>query len=152
MLGHVLRTGPARTPVGGYPRPLRGTPCPLRYIPDLSTIVAGRAVPRTPNGARPAPCGPFPTSAPSWPVAQFPAPLTGHALPLTVHSRPQHRRGSSRSSPRAAYDYGYHVVLATDAMSEPDTEAHRHNIERIFPKTGETATTAEITDMVEGTR
>ena len=37
-------------------------------------------------------------------------------------------------------------------MSDTDTDAHRHSIERIFPKTGETATTAEITDMVEGTR
>ncbi|MFC1429669.1 isochorismatase family protein [Streptacidiphilus sp. N1-3] len=60
------------------------------------------------------------------------------------------------STARAAYDYGYHVVLATDAMSDPDAEAHRNSIERIFPKTGETATTAEITaeitDMVEETR
>jgi nicotinamidase-related amidase len=56
------------------------------------------------------------------------------------------------STARAAYDYGYHVVLATDAMSDPDTDAHRNSIERIFPKTGETATTAEITDMVEGAR
>ena len=56
------------------------------------------------------------------------------------------------STARAAYDYGYHVVLATDAMSDPDTDAHRNSIERIFPKTGETATTAEITGMVEGAR
>jgi nicotinamidase-related amidase len=56
------------------------------------------------------------------------------------------------STARAAYDYGYHVVLATDAMSDPDTDAHRNSIERIFPRTGETATTAEITDMVEGAR
>jgi nicotinamidase-related amidase len=56
------------------------------------------------------------------------------------------------STARAAYDYGYHVVLATDAMSDPDTYAHRNSIERIFPKTGETATTSEITDMVEGAR
>jgi nicotinamidase-related amidase len=56
------------------------------------------------------------------------------------------------STARAAYDYGYHVVLATDAMSDPDTDAHRNSIERIFPKTGETATTSEITDMVEGAR
>jgi nicotinamidase-related amidase len=56
------------------------------------------------------------------------------------------------STARAAYDHGYHVVLATDAMSDPDADAHRNSIERIFPKTGETATTAEITDMVEGAR
>ncbi len=56
------------------------------------------------------------------------------------------------STARAAADHGYHVVLATDAMSDPDTEAHRHSVERVFPKLGETATTAEITDMVEATR
>ncbi|WP_329175595.1 isochorismatase family protein [Streptomyces sp. NBC_01477] len=56
------------------------------------------------------------------------------------------------STARAAYDHGYHVVLATDAMYDPDTEAHRNSVERIFPKTGETATTAEITDLVEGAR
>ena len=56
------------------------------------------------------------------------------------------------STARAAYDYGYHVVLATDAMGDPDAEAHRNSIERIFPKTGETATTAEITDMMEEAR
>ena len=56
------------------------------------------------------------------------------------------------STARAAYDYGYHVVLATDAMSDPDADAHRNSMERIFPRTGETATTAEITAMVEGAR
>jgi nicotinamidase-related amidase len=52
------------------------------------------------------------------------------------------------STARAAYDYGYHVVLATDAVADLDADAHRHSVEHIFPKTGETATTAEITDMV----
>ncbi len=56
------------------------------------------------------------------------------------------------STARSASDYGYHVVLATDAMGDPDAEAHRHSIERVFPKLGETATTAEVIDMVEVTR
>lgn len=60
--------------------------------------------------------------------------------------------GGVESTARAAYDYGYHVVLATDAMSDPDTDAHRNSIERIFPKTGETASTAEITELVEAAR
>ena len=42
--------------------------------------------------------------------------------------------------------------LATDAMSDPDADAHRHSIERVFPKLGETATTTEIIDMIEATR
>lgn len=56
------------------------------------------------------------------------------------------------STARSASDYGYHVVLATDAMSDPDADAHRHSTERIFPRLGETATATEIIDMIEATR
>lgn len=56
------------------------------------------------------------------------------------------------STARSASDHGYHVVLATDAMSDPDAGAHRHSVERVFPKLGETATGAEIIDMVGATR
>ncbi|WP_297620102.1 isochorismatase family protein [Nocardia sp.] len=56
------------------------------------------------------------------------------------------------STARSGADYGYHVVLATDAMIDPDADSHRHSIERVFPKLGETATTAEVIDMVEATR
>ncbi|MFD3452039.1 isochorismatase family protein [Streptomyces sp. NPDC058691] len=56
------------------------------------------------------------------------------------------------STARSGSDHGYHVVLATDAMTDPDAEAHRHSVERVFPKIGETATTAEVIDKVEATR
>ena len=56
------------------------------------------------------------------------------------------------STARSASDHGYHVVLATDAMSDPDAESHQHSVERVFPKLGETATTAEVINMVEATR
>ncbi|MFG1645825.1 isochorismatase family protein [Amycolatopsis sp. NPDC049252] len=56
------------------------------------------------------------------------------------------------STARSASDHGYHVVLATDAMTDPDTEAHGHSVGRVFPKLGETATAAEITDRIEATR
>ena len=56
------------------------------------------------------------------------------------------------STARSASDHGYHVVLATDAMGDPDPEAHRHSVERVFPKLGETAPTAEVVDMMEATR
>ncbi|MBB1154698.1 MULTISPECIES: isochorismatase family protein [Amycolatopsis] len=48
------------------------------------------------------------------------------------------------STARSAHEHGYHVVLATDAMADLDPEAHRHSIERIFPRLGETAATADI--------
>ena len=53
---------------------------------------------------------------------------------------------------RSAYEHGYNVVLATDAMTDRDPDAHANSIRRIFPKLGETATTAEILDMLEKTR
>ena len=56
------------------------------------------------------------------------------------------------STARSAHEHGYHVVLATDAMTDRDPEVHRHSVERIFPRIGETATTAEILDMLEKTR
>ncbi|MBK3568618.1 isochorismatase family cysteine hydrolase [Streptomyces sp. MBT62] len=56
------------------------------------------------------------------------------------------------STARSASDHGYHVVLATDAMTDPDPEAHRHSVERVFPKLGETTTTAEVVAMLEATR
>ncbi len=53
------------------------------------------------------------------------------------------------STARSAHEHGYHVVLATDAMTDRDPDAHRHSVERIFPRIGETATTAEILAMLE---
>ncbi|MFC1402159.1 MULTISPECIES: cysteine hydrolase family protein [Streptacidiphilus] len=56
------------------------------------------------------------------------------------------------STARSAADHGYHVVLATDAMADPDSDSHRHSVERVFPKLGETATTAEVLATVGATR
>lgn len=53
------------------------------------------------------------------------------------------------STARSACDHGYHVVVATDAVTDPDAAAHRHTVDRVFPKLGETTTTAEIVDMLD---
>jgi len=45
---------------------------------------------------------------------------------------------------RSAYDYGYNVVLVTDAMTDRDADAHRHSIEKIVPRLGETDTTENV--------
>jgi len=52
------------------------------------------------------------------------------------------------STARNAYDLGYHVVFATDAMTDRDADAHRHSVEKIFPRIGETDTTANILEFV----
>lgn len=53
------------------------------------------------------------------------------------------------STARAAHEHGYHVTLATDAMSDMSAESHQHSIARIFPRLGETGTTAEIIDLLQ---
>ena len=48
------------------------------------------------------------------------------------------------STARAAYEHGYNVTLATDAMTDLSADSHDHALTRIFPRLGETGTTAEI--------
>ena len=48
------------------------------------------------------------------------------------------------STARYAHEHGYHVTLAIDAMSDMSPEAHTNSLTRIFPRLGETGTTAEI--------
>ncbi len=52
------------------------------------------------------------------------------------------------STARQAYEAGYHVTLATDAMTDPREEAHDYSIRNVFPRLGETGTTREILDML----
>ncbi len=56
------------------------------------------------------------------------------------------------STARAAHEHGYHVVLATDAMTDTSAEAHENSIERVFPRLGETATTESILATLDATR
>ncbi|GII57346.1 hydrolase [Planotetraspora thailandica] len=52
------------------------------------------------------------------------------------------------STARSGRDHGYHVVVATDAVTDPDEVIHRHSVERIFPKIGETGTVDEIITLL----
>ncbi len=45
---------------------------------------------------------------------------------------------------RSAHDHGYHVVFVTDAMTDRDPEAHRHSVEKLFPRIGETESTENV--------
>jgi nicotinamidase-related amidase len=56
------------------------------------------------------------------------------------------------STARAAHEHGYHVTLATDAMTDINADAHRNSIDRIFPMLGELGTTAEIIELLAKTR
>ena len=56
------------------------------------------------------------------------------------------------STARAAYEHGYHVAVATDAVTDSDADAHRNSLERIFPRLGESGTTEEILEQFAKTR
>jgi nicotinamidase-related amidase len=52
------------------------------------------------------------------------------------------------STARHAHELGYHVVLVTDAMTDRSGEAHLNSVERVFPRIGETTTTADVLEML----
>lgn len=56
------------------------------------------------------------------------------------------------STARHAYELGFNVTLAVDAMTDMNLEAHANSIARIFPRLGETGTTREIIDLLGRTR
>ena len=49
---------------------------------------------------------------------------------------------------RQAYDQGYNVVLVTDAMTDLDPDMHKHAVKKVFPRIGESATTAEMLEKL----
>jgi nicotinamidase-related amidase len=52
------------------------------------------------------------------------------------------------STARSAHDLGYHVALVVDAMTDRDADAHRHVVEKIFPRMGETAKTEDVLKLL----
>jgi len=57
--------------------------------------------------------------------------------------------GGVDSTARQAYELGFNVTLATDAMTDASAENHEHSINKVFPRLGERGTTAEIVALVE---
>ncbi len=56
------------------------------------------------------------------------------------------------STARHAYEHGFNVTLAIDAMTDMSSDAHINSITRIFPRLGETGTTQEIIHLLDDTR
>jgi nicotinamidase-related amidase len=52
------------------------------------------------------------------------------------------------STARQAYEQGFNVTLAIDAMTDTRPEAHDYTIAKVFPRLGETGSTEEIIDML----
>ncbi|UPG84045.1 isochorismatase family protein [Luteibacter aegosomatis] len=49
---------------------------------------------------------------------------------------------------RQAYEHGFHVTLALDAMTDARPEAHDYSVGTVFPKLGETGTTQGVIDLL----
>ena len=49
---------------------------------------------------------------------------------------------------RQAYEGGYNVTLAIDAMTDTRPEAHAFSLRHVFPRLGETGTSQEIIDLL----
>ncbi len=54
------------------------------------------------------------------------------------------------STARQAYELGFNVALAIDAMIDGDAGLHDNSVGKVFPRLGETGTTAEILHLLEG--
>uniref|UniRef100_UPI0035CC3A12 isochorismatase family protein n=1 Tax=uncultured Sphingomonas sp. TaxID=158754 RepID=UPI0035CC3A12 len=52
---------------------------------------------------------------------------------------------------RQAYEHGFNVTLAIDAMTDMRPEAHAYSIANVFPRLGETGTSQAIIDLLPDT-
>jgi nicotinamidase-related amidase len=55
------------------------------------------------------------------------------------------------STARQAHELGYHVTFAIDAMTDMHADAHNNSMTRIFPRIGETGTSAEVIALLAAT-
>lgn len=133
--------------------------------PDGSDSAPGRTDTPSPAHTRPA----------GW--DQIAQPLTGHDDDITITKRNWsafygtdldlhlRRRGVTQivltgaatsigveSTARAAHEHGYHVTVATDAVTDINESAHRNSVEKIFPRLAETGTTAHILALLATTQ
>jgi nicotinamidase-related amidase len=57
--------------------------------------------------------------------------------------------GGVEATARQAYEQGFNVTLALDAMTDLREEAHQHSIRNVFPRVGETGSAQEIIALLE---
>ncbi|WP_248749284.1 isochorismatase family protein [Pseudomonas sp. MWU15-20650] len=53
------------------------------------------------------------------------------------------------STARQAYEHGFNVTLAVDAMTDANPEAHDYSLRQVFPKLGESGTADEIIALLD---
>jgi nicotinamidase-related amidase len=60
--------------------------------------------------------------------------------------------GGVESTARQAYELGFHVTLAIDAMTDASIDPHVHTLTKIFPRLGESGTTQEVITLLNTTQ
>ncbi len=53
------------------------------------------------------------------------------------------------STARQAYEQGFNVTLAIDAMTDRSPEAHAHSLAQVFPRLGETGSTDDVLRLLK---
>lgn len=57
--------------------------------------------------------------------------------------------GGVEATARQAWEQGFHVTLALDAMTDIREDAHNYSVRNVFPRIGETGSVQEIVEMLE---
>ncbi len=57
--------------------------------------------------------------------------------------------GGVEATARQAYEHGFNVTLALDAMTDTREEAHQYCVRNVFPRLGETGATQEIIALLQ---
>lgn len=60
--------------------------------------------------------------------------------------------GGVEATARQAYEQGFNVTLALDAMTDTRAEAHEYSARNVFPRLGETGSTEEVISLLESTQ
>ncbi len=53
------------------------------------------------------------------------------------------------STARQAYEHGFNVTLALDAMTDRHADAHDNSVRNVFPRLGETGSTADVLALLK---
>jgi len=56
--------------------------------------------------------------------------------------------GGVEATARQAYEAGFNVTLAVDAMTDVRPEAHEYSLKHVFPRLGETGSTHDVLDLL----
>jgi nicotinamidase-related amidase len=60
--------------------------------------------------------------------------------------------GGVEATARSAYDLGYNLTFAVDAMSDRSEEMHKYSTEKTFPRLGETGQTQDVLKLLNERR